>query len=465
MKISDEVQVQARSLIADRLGLDFQESRQADLERGLRQALGHSPVRPPEQYLAWLATLPDESPEWSRLASSLTVGETYFFRDRSCIDALEQQILPALIAARRSAGFLRLRCWSAGCATGAEPYSLAILLNQLLPDHPKWALTILATDINPAALEFAQLGLYSDWALRETPQWIRDRYFHRRGKDTFELDPAIRQMVTFAPLNLAKNSFPALMTNTSAMDLIVCRNVLMYFTSDVQRATVARLQEALVTEGWLVVSPAETSTELFRPLISVNLPGAIFYRKSQDSSVTPLPYLEPETVMPEFQNPLCSTGEFDSLNPYQPPVTSPIVEEQIPRQPDRATNLQPVRILADQGHLEQARRLCETLLAQDRLNPDAFLLLAAICQEQGEIPAALEALRRVIYLAPNSAAAHFMRGCLLLRQGDRKQGRLSLEAVVNLLRSAAPDEAVPGSDGLTAGRLLETARAYLEMQR
>ncbi len=465
MRISDEVHVRARALIADRLGLDFPENRQADLERGLRQALGHSQVRAPEQYLAWLATLPDESPEWRRLASSLTVGETYFFRDRSCVDALEQQILPTLIAARRSAGILRLRCWSAGCATGAEPYSLAILLDQLLPDRLTWALTILATDINPAALELAQRGFYSEWALRETPQWIMDRYFHRRGKDTFELDPAIRQIVTFAPLNLAKDSFPALMTNTSVMDLIVCRNVLMYFTSDIQRAAIARLQEALVAGGWLVVAPAEASTELFRPLVPVNLPGAIFYRKTQDSFMAPVPSLQPETAVPEFQSPLVfSTGESGNPDPGQSSITSPM-EEQVERPPDRATDLQPVRILADQGHLEYARRLCETVLTQDRMNPDATLLLAAICQEQGEIPAALEALRQTIYLTPNSVAAHFMLGCLLLRQGDRKRGRRSLEAVVNLLRSASPDEAVPGSDGMTAGRLLETAWAYLEMQR
>jgi len=467
MKISDEVQVQARALIADRLGLAFEESRQADLERGLTQALGHSPDVLPEKYLAWLRTLPDESPEWRRLAISLTVGETYFFRDRLCFDALEQQILPALIADRRSAGILRLRFWSAGCAIGPEPYSLAILLDQLLPDRPAWALTILATDINPVALDLAHRGLYSEWALRETPRWVVDHYFHRRGKDTFELDPAIQRMVTFVPLNLAKDSFPALMTNTNAMDLLVCRNVLMYFTKDMQQAVIARLRESLATGGWLIVAPAEASTELFRPLIPVNLPGVIFYRKSQDSSSTPLPYpyLEPETVVPEFQNPLYSTGEFDTPDPCQSLNTPPIIKEQIPRQPERVISLQPIRILADQGHLEQARRLCETLVAQDRLNPDAFLLLAAICQEQGEFPAALEALRRTIFLAPSSVAAHFMRGCLLVRQGDRKQGRLSLEAVVNLLRSAVPDEAVPGSDGLTAGRLLETARAYLEMQR
>jgi len=464
MKVSDEVQVQARALIADRLGLDFQEIRQADLERGLSQAFGHSRDFSPEQYLAWLGTLPDESPEWRQLASSLTVGETYFFRDRLCFDALEQQILPALIADRRSAGIFRLRFWSAGCATGPEPYSLAILLNQLLPDRAAWTVTILATDINPVALDLAQRGLYGEWALRETPQWIVDRYFHRRGKDIFELNPAIQQMVTFAPLNLAKHDFPSLMTNTSAMDLIVCRNVLMYFTSDVQRAVVTRLRDSLVTGGWLIVAPAEASTELFRPLVPVNLPGVIFYSKARNAFMESLPSLHPETVVPELQRPMGSTDEPDNSCFDQSPARVP-VEETFQRRSGRAMNLQSVRVLADQGHLEQARRLCETVLARDRLNPDVSLLHAAICQEQGDIRGAIKAVRQTIYLAPESAAAHFMLGCLLLRQGDRQRGRRSLEAVETLLRSAAPDETVPGSDGLTAGRLLETAQTYLEMQR
>jgi len=464
MKISEEIQVQARALIANRLGLDFQQSRQADLERSLRHALGHSPDFSPEKYLSWLGTLPDESPEWRQLASSLTVGETYFFRDHLCFEALERRILPALITDRRSAGILRLRFWSAGCATGPEPYSLAILLDQLLPDRAAWALTILATDINPVALDLAQRGLYSEWALRETPRSIIDRFFHRRGKDTFELDTAIQQMVTFAPLNLAKDDFPSLMTNTSAMDLIVCRNVLMYFTSDVQRAVVARLCESLAIGGCLIVAPTEASTELFRPLVPMNLPGAIFYRKTQSAFMASLPSPHPETVVPELQSPMCLTDEPVNSCFDQSPTAVP-VEEKIPHRPDRVINLKSVRVLADQGHLEQARCLCETVLAQDRLNPEVFLLHAAICQEQGDLPAAIEAVRRAIYLAPDSAAAHFMLGCLLLRQGDRQRGRRSLEAVEALLRSASPDETVPGSDGLTAGRLLETAQTYLEMQR
>jgi len=156
MKLSHEMIVQAQELVARRLGLDFPEARRADLERGLLRASRTSVAGGPETYLDWLATLPDQDPEWGRLAGQLTVGETYFFRDQACFGALEQEVLPPLIRLRREEGLLRLRLWSAGCATGEEPYSLAILLDRLLPDRSEWALTILATDVNPASLEAAR---------------------------------------------------------------------------------------------------------------------------------------------------------------------------------------------------------------------------------------------------------------------------------------------------------------------
>ena len=120
------------------------------------------------------------------------------------------------------------------------------------------------------------------------------------------------------------------------------------------------------------------------------------------------------------------------------------------------------RALADQGSLDEALRLCEAARARNRLDPGPHLLLAAIRQERGEIPAALEALRGALYLAPDSAPAHFLLGSLLLREGRRRRARRSIETVVALLDPRPRDEMVPGGDGLTAGRLLETARAYLE---
>jgi chemotaxis protein methyltransferase CheR len=129
--------------------------------------------------------------------------------------------------------------------------------------------------------------------------------------------------------------------------------------------------------------------------------------------------------------------------------------------PDRATLLQRARALADRGDLEEARRLGEATLRTERLDPDAYLLLAAICQELGDLEAALAALRRALYLAPDSALAHFLLGSLLFRRGERKQGRRSMEAVVTLLSAAPRDDALPGGDGFTAGRLLDAACGYL----
>ena len=242
MRLSAEVRSCARALIAERLGLDFPEQRDDDLERRFLRAYQAADSADPGRYVAVLAKLPGDSPEWKDFVGHFTVGETYFFRDRGCFEALEDVLAP-LVERRRREGSRRLRIWSAGCSSGEEPYSVAMLLDRLLPDRADWSITILATDLNPQTLSAARRGVYREWSLRETPDQLRRRYFATRGAGTFELDSDIRRMVTFAPLNLADGAYPSLATNTSAMDLILCRNVIMYFTRAAQRETVARLQE------------------------------------------------------------------------------------------------------------------------------------------------------------------------------------------------------------------------------
>ncbi len=452
MKLSVDLYEQARGLIADRLGLDFPERRRADLERGLARVRRSSAATTPHEILAWLGSLPADSHEWRRVAAHLTVGETYFLRDGACFEALEQKVLSALIQSRRADGVQRLRLWSAACATGEEPYSIAMVLDRLLPDQADWTVTILATDISSRALEAAQRGRYREWALRETPAWIRHRYFRRLTDESFELDPHIRAGVTFAPLNLAGDGYPSLVTNTVAMDLILCRNVLMYFTPEAQRAAAARLQRALVPGGWLVVSPAEASSELFSPLTAVNFPGAIFYRK--------MPAARPDVVLPDLAPPLSPHVAAEPVR--RRPIAAAPPEKAAPAPVDAATSLHRARALADQGDLERARELCEATLAGDRLNADAHLLLAAIHQERGQLVAALAALRHAIYLVPDSAPAHFLMGSLLMRQGERRRGRRCMETVMSLLTPLPRDEVLAAGDGLTAGRLMETARAYVE---
>jgi chemotaxis protein methyltransferase CheR len=381
------------------------------------------------------------------------VGETYFFRDRASLTALEQHVLPSLIAAQRVKGILQLRVWSAGCATGEEPYSLAILLDRLLPDRSHWYVMIRATDINPEALEAAQRGLYRAWSLRETPVWLRERYFCRRSAATFEVDPQMRRMVTFGPCNLADDADLATVANTNSVDVILCRNVLMYFTPEAQRAVVAQFHRALAPGGWLVVGAVEASAELLRPLVPITFPGAILFHKAS----TPLRPLEEALTGGEGLCP--QAGNF-----LTPTATRSQGERELASLPDPVTMLQQARALADQGCLEPARDLCEAVLMLDRLNAAAFLLLATIQHERGAIVEALEALRRAIYLTPHCAPAHFLLGSLLLKQGEYQRGRHSMETVISLLHTVPRDEVVPSSDGLTAGRLLEMAQVSLESQ-
>jgi len=433
---------EAHALIADRIGLDMPADRLGDVESAIAAAAAASSVDC-AAYLGRLRMLPSDRAPWRRLASALTVGETYFFRDIAAFDALERYVLPELIAERRSQGALRLRIWSAGCATGEEPYSLAILLHRLLPDLAQWSLTILGTDINATAIETAERGFYREWALRATPAEVRRRYFERRGGE-FRLDPEIRGMVTFAPLNLVEPLYPDTVTNTTAMDLVLCRNVIMYFTPRAQREVVGRLARALTIRGWLALSAAESSAESFSSLRFVAFPGAVFYRRDAGS-----PFRAAETE----RNPLREEGDSPRSTGLGMTPPAPAIER---------PSLERARALADAGRLDEARQICRTLLGTDRLNAAAHVLLAAIHQELGDIGPAMEALRAAIYLTPESPAAHFLLGVLQLRQGDRPRGLRTLQTSIDLLERMQTGAPLPDGGDLTAGRLKEMALAYLE---
>jgi chemotaxis protein methyltransferase CheR len=229
----------ARALVAQRLGLDFPERRGDDLER----ALG-------SRDLAQLWAQPVTGPEWRDFIHALTVRESHFFRDGELFAALEQRVLPELIAARPE----RLAIWSAGCATGEEPYSLALVLDRLLGDRAARAVTLIATDVDAVALESARRGLYTDWSLRGLPAWARASGLRTRAR-RHEVRPELRARVSFAPLNLAGDPYPC------GLDLIVCRNVLMYFTEPARRTAVERLAAALAPGGWLALSPLDTESD------------------------------------------------------------------------------------------------------------------------------------------------------------------------------------------------------------
>jgi chemotaxis protein methyltransferase CheR len=288
-----------RDLVLERSGLHFPEKKRTDLEIGLDKALQSMPAAviqhvrllelDPYYHFLKEAATPLARAEMERLINLLTIGETHFFRDSAQFDALATQILPELIRRKRAAaaavrgnppGVPQLRLWSAGCASGEEAYSLAILLHELIPDLKDWRILLLATDINQDSLTRARQALYSDWSFRESrAKTSRSLYFTPQDK-SYRLRDHIRQMVTFAPLNLIEDSFPAVDNNTVSMDLIICRNVTIYFTEETTRRLVYKFYQALVEDGWLVVGHSELSLATYRAFQARTFPNTVMYQKT-----------------------------------------------------------------------------------------------------------------------------------------------------------------------------------------
>ena len=227
--IPDDLLSKLCESVSSVIGMNFPRERFCDLERGIRSAADEFGFKDAESCIQWLITSPLTKKQIEILASNFTVGETYFFREKRIFEVLEEHILPDLIRLRSNKEKY-IRIWSAGCSTGEEPYSIAILLNKMIPDLVDWNITILATDINPRFLQKATEGVYSEWSFRETQGCIR-KYF-KKTKSGFEISPDIKKMVTFFYHNLAEDTYPSLLNNTNAMDIIFCRNVMMYFSLD-----------------------------------------------------------------------------------------------------------------------------------------------------------------------------------------------------------------------------------------
>lgn len=490
----DDVLSELSRSVAMRLGLHFPPRRWAELQRGVTAAareLGHADAS------AWIATWP-VSPlghrEIGALAAHLTVGETYFFRDAGTWSALEHSVLPALIRARGEER--RLRLWSAGCAGGDEPYSLAILLDRLIPDLHNWHITILATDINARSVRRAKAGIYSEWSFRSMPAWIRSAYFRKRAGG-YELAPRIRRMVSFGYLNLAEDTYPDLATNTNAMDLVLCRNVLMYFSPEAGSEAAGRLHRSLSPDGWLIVSPSELSQSLFAEFECVRRDDALLYRKRSPERAHGTAWQEQAERAPwPMAAAVEAAWEADSLAPAPPeavafpdeaaPPTPPPAESANERFARRHEELRALlrsgryaearnalaalvaggcadarcyallaRVSANEGQLSEALVWCDGALRRDKMRAAYHYLRAVILEESGQTQEAILALRRTLYLDPSFVLAHFALGGLAARVNDARARSRHRLAALALLQNYRDDEVVPESEGIIAGQLAE----------
>lgn len=490
--------------VAAHMGLHFPAERSCDLVRGIRSASREFGFDAVEPCIRWLLASPFTQQQIEVLAAHLTVGETYFYRDEATMVALEGHILPELIGKRRGRE-QRLRIWSAGCCTGEEPYCIATMIDRLIPDRADWDLTILATDINLESLRRAREGIYREWSFRNTPHWMKQQYFRNCDEGLHAISPEIKSMVSFAHLNLAEGSYPSLLTNTNALDLILCRNVLMYFSSALVRQVIGRFHHCLLEGGWLVTTASEASAILYSPLTSVRLTGSTVYQKNGSPSHSgrrPVATSSTGDESPRMrrrvpqQRPSSKAGHRESApsrttasKPNGPPtstVEAGQYEEALSlymqgayreaadrlrqfaaadpgafeRDTTKITLL--VRACANLGDLEGAQEWCEKAIASDKLSPGLRYLLATILLEQGRGTEARRAMRETLYLDDGFVLAHFALGNLARQEGDTIESRKHLARALAALRRLSPEEIVPESEGMTAGRFAEVIEAMID---
>ena len=447
--------------IHDRLGLDFPPERWRELERGIANAARESGYKDPGAYVRELMAAAPNAKQVEVLVDALTVGETYFFRERRSFEVLEHEILPPLIAAREHSTRC-LRIWSAACCTGEEVYSLAILVDRLLPRREGWHITILGTDVNLRYLRAAACGEFGSWSFRDAPAGLQERYFTPVGNRRFAIDPRIRQMVTLAELNLVDATYPEGHSLVHSMDVILCRNVLMYFSAVQRQQVMARLARTLVAGGWFTASATESSAHSLHSLLPVYFEGVVFHRKSGGVPIQPPTHEKMLTV----QAPPAMLVPAPAVAPPAGPKPQPVATVAAPSAgpPSADACLDEARRHADVGHLDLARDTVEKALAVDKLDAGLHHLHAAILQELGCDAQARQAWRRAIYLDPGFVLAHHGLGMLAMRQGQGNEAQHHLRNVLVLLARHDAQALLPHSDGMAAGHLramTETALARM----
>lgn len=392
-------------------------------------------------YLALLSDGARGDAEWQELESAITIGETFFFRYAEQFQALEHTILPQLI--RRAAATRHLRIWSVGCSNGAEPYSIAILLTRLLEEAGMepcdWHIEILGTDISSRALEQARQAEFSAWTLRDIPPARRQGWFTPVTPRTWRLHERYRRMVRFRYSNildlLQPDCGPA-----GPFDLILCRNVLIYFEQAQVAALVKAMAGRLAPEGWLLQGHSEPLCD-FAPLLeTVRLPGTLAFRVPPACEPAPMPPVPPAV-----------------------PRRRPVYDAPPAQSVDSAGIAAEIRRVADSGHVRRGMQMCRDYLARNPVDASIHFLFAVLAWGEGSCLQAEESFRRVIYLCRNHVMAHCYLARLLEEAGGRAQARRLREQMIALVRRCPPDTILPDGGGLTAGGLLRLAQQVGDM--
>lgn len=462
-----------KDYLLEHSGLHFSPRNLRLLERGLQRRMQALLITSYREYFSYLERYHEARDELNKLVGMLTVGETSFFRYRAHKEALATHVLPDLIRERQKEK--RLRIWSAGCSTGEEPYSLAILMLEKFPGLLDWDIKILATDINKRSLRRAREGVYRPHALRYLRDDYRQRYF-RNFEQHYLIKPVVRQWVEFDYLNLQSNTYPAEGNGTSSLDLILCRNVMIYFNLETMRNIIARFHHCLRPDGYLFLGHSETLQNVSEQFQRHQCHSAYFYRPKGEKPVerplekAPLPIKPNVEVVPdEAESPFdldeVLARALQSFDGEDFVEAERLFKEILDQQQESVLAMVGLgMVCVNRGDFDSARRWCARAIGCDDLCPDAYLLRGVILDAEEQLERAVVEFQKVLWLDSGFVVAHYLLSKVNLRLGRNDQARRSLRNALVQLEKSDEENTVPWSGGISRTVFMEICRRDMEEQ-
>ncbi|MGD1804526.1 CheR family methyltransferase [Dapis sp. BLCC M126] len=504
-------------LIADYTGLHIREQDYDNLCNKIFLRIKLLKLSSPEQYYQLLESQDKTSKdEWEKFIILLTVTETYFFRDQGQLGLLKNVILPKIIKSKIASNEKKIKIWSAGCSTGEEAYSLAIMVQELIPDWQEWNILILGTDINEVVLAKAKEGVYSHWSFRLINKQIQNKYFYE-FQGEWQLDEQVKEIVKFENINLVQDNFP------NYTDLILCRNVFIYFEAKHISLVMKKFYKSLKKGGYLITAHAELYGQAISQFQVKIFPESLVYQRSEDGEyennlADSLPILAEKTIpikkslkssftnsryeskissdsgigndtkkqilfdlnrknnqnqkdeitreinqknsnlqLSQSENLLLEAAELFAAKAYTDAI----------KKAEKFLSLNPknfrvykllAQLYANIGKYEPATFYCNQAIEINASSVEPYYLLVNIAEEQGDIEGAKIFLKRIIYLLPQEIPAYIELGSLYAAEKNIIRAKKMKNIALELLRKLPANYLIEYKGGIKVSQLIE----YLE---
>ena len=414
-----------RKFIIIKTGLYFKQYDVGPLQENIDERISAAKCSSYLEYYNLLTNSAQSSGEFTELLNRLTIKHTHFFRNPDQFIALRDKILPEIMERKTKTGDLRINILSAGCATGEEPYSIAMLLSDTLDRSCPWTVSIMATDISTEALITAKRGNYPIRALQPIAKGFIQQYIEKYcliHKDEIFINPAIKTMVEFQYMNLIDEFYP------QGFDIIFCRNVTIYFGAETVKNVIEKFYQSLNEEGYFFTGGTETLYGIFDKFKLVELEDALVYRKITAKNLKPadaqvLPRQKvlriPLKKVQIAQIPAAPTRTLKEACSLYEQAKAAFLKKDYTQTENLAKkalqiepNLEQARVLlanifVNQDRFSEAETECRKAITINFLSSQPYYLLGLMLKKKVKYKEALDILRKAIFINPNHSLAHF----------------------------------------------------------